>query len=206
MSKTELKPGTSKLLSIAALSVAWILPATAGQIGAGCAITIPAGAITNSESLSLANNKVWKLASGGDPALRAFARLTDDIGNADSFYDRVSNAPAAQEDETLQIVDEEVLFGEALACRDDSCRLAFVRPVAQIAHHWLVVIQRDFREFEARGPATAAGAKFVSDLKAADEQPDSVWTKVSALYCRLEPDGKYTDLGSSVVLCRDLHH
>jgi hypothetical protein len=122
------------------------------------------------------------------------------------FYNRVSNIPAVQDDETLQIIDEEVLFGEALACCGDNCHLVFIRPIIQIAQHWLLRIQRDSEELEGLGSTTAAGAKFISDMKTADEGQDSVWTKLSKLYCRLEPDGKYRDLSSSVVLCSESRH
>jgi hypothetical protein len=99
----------------------------------------------------------------------AFGRLGNDTTNARSFYNRVSNTPAVQDDETLQIIDEEVLFGEALACRGDNCHLVFIRPIIQIAQHWLVRIQRDSEELEGLGSTTPAGAKFISDMKTADE-------------------------------------
>ncbi len=138
--------------------------------------------------------------------MRTFARLSDDIGNAGNFYSRVSNTQAVQEDETLQIIDEEVLFGEALACRGESCHLVFTRPVSQIAHHWLATIARHIKDFEGVGSRTPAGEKFISDLKTTYAEQDSVWTKVSTLYCRLEPEGKYNDLSGSVVLCHDSPH
>ncbi len=188
------------------LLIAFILPAIGGQTQTGCSITVPAGAITNRERLSLAGKEISRSSSGGDPALMAMARLDSDTFNAASFYNRVSNTPAAQEDETLQIIDEEVLFGEALACRGDDCHLVFIRPVTQIAQHWLVLIQRHFEGFERLSSNTPAGAKFVSDLKTAYKGQGSVWTKLGTLYCRLEPEGTYDELSGSVVFCRDARH
>jgi hypothetical protein len=193
-----------KPLLTAVLLTAFMLPAPGGQAQTGCTITIPAGAITNGERLSLGNKKgAREVSPSADPALMAFARLADDFANAGSFYNRVSNTPAVQEDETLRIIDEEVLFGEALACRNDDCHMVFIRPVTQIAQHWLVTIQRDSEEFEGLDSTTPAGAKFVSDVKTADEGQDSVWTKLSNLYCHLEPDGRYRDLKGLVVLCSE---
>lgn len=195
-----------KVLLTAVSLILFIVPATGGQAREGCTVKLPAGSVTNGEWLLLNGKETARSASGGDPALMAFARLTNDIDSADSFYERVSNASMVQEDETLQIVDEDVLFGEALACRGDNCHLVFIRPLTQIAHHWLVLLQRDFQGLEDLGSNTPNGAKFISDLKTAHEQPHSVWGKLSTLYCHLEPEGKYTDLNGSVVLCHDLRH
>jgi len=170
-------------------------------------VNIPAGAITNGESISLTEKAAWKGASSGiDPALRAFAQLDDDTRNAASFYRRVSNTPPVQEDEALQIIDEEVLYGEALACRGENCHLVFIRPVSQIAHHWLASIQRHYEELQELGTKTPEGSSFISEMKKADEQSNSVWTKLKTLYCQMEPDGRYTDLNGSIVLCRNASH
>lgn len=168
---------------------------------------IPAGSMTNAEGMVLTDHANDALLDELDPALRAFSKATNATFAAGTFYRRVSNTPAVQEDETLQILDEQRLYGEALACRNSSCHIVFIRPISQIAHHWLIVIQRAFAEFEdAADSATSEhkqdAIKFVSDLKASDKSQDSVWTHLSELYCNLEPEGKYTDLDGVVVFCQ----
>jgi hypothetical protein len=195
------------LLAVLSL-IAFTPPALDKQSGPSCGVIhIPAGAITNRESMSLAEKEGrMQVADIPDPGLRAFSRGIDDGSNAAAFYNRVSNTPEVQEDETLQIIDEDVLFGEALACRGQSCHLVFIRPLTQIALHWLVRMQRDFQDLADIRPKKPDVDKFISDMRTADEMPDSGWSKLTVLYCRLEPDGKYKDLRDSVVLCRDSHH
>lgn len=195
----------SKLSRLALILLIAIVDTAAGRDQNDCSVTIPAGAITNGENLGLTLNLQWKSARGGDPGLIAFSQLSNDTTNALSFYERVSNTPTVQEDETLQIVDEQVLFGEALACRAKSCHLVFIRPVTQIAQHWLIKIQQDYEALEAASTGDA-GAKFVDDLRSADAKQGSVWSKLVGLYCQLEPDGHYHNLSDAVTFCRGAGH
>jgi hypothetical protein len=169
-------------------------------------IEIPAGSLTNAEAIALTEHADEGLLNGLEPGLRAFTKSTNAIFDAGTFYARVSDTLPMQENETLRILDEHVLYGEALACRNSSCRVVFIRPVAQIAHHWLKIMQQAFVELEQVTSSTAAhneqSIKFMSELKASDEAPDSIWSHLCSLYCVLQPDGNYTNLDRIVKFCR----
>jgi hypothetical protein len=166
---------------------------------------IPAGSITNAEAIALTEHADERLQNELEPGLRAFSRSTSASLDAGIFYRRVAETLPAQEDETLRILDEHVLYGEALACKNSSCRVVFIRPVSQIAHHWLKVMQRAFVELKEIASSTTANreqsTKFLSELKASDEAPDSTWSHLRSLYCDLQPDGNFTNLDSIVEFC-----
>ena len=187
-----------------------LVPAAYNQEPSGEKNDISAGSITNAEGTALTEHANDALLEGQDAGLRAFTKATNTNFDAGTFYRRISNTPMVQEDETLRILNERVLYGEALACRNSSCHVVFIRPISQIAHHWLSVMQRAFAELEeAAGSSTSAskqaGIKFVSELKSSDKSADSVWTHLATLYCNLEPDGKYTDLDGVVIFCQQEH-
>jgi hypothetical protein len=169
-------------------------------------IEIPTGSITNAEAIALTEHADEGLLDGLEPGLRAFTKSTNAIFDAGTFYRRVSDTLPVQEDETLRILGEHVLYGEALACRNSSCRVVFIRPVSQIAHHWLKIMQQAFVELEEVASSTTANneqsIKFISELKASDEAPDSIWSHLRSLYCVLQPDGNYTNLDRIVKFCR----
>jgi hypothetical protein len=168
-------------------------------------VEIPAGSITNAEAIALTEHADEGLLNGLEPRLRAFTKSTNAIFDAGTFYRRVPDTFPAQEDEMLKILDEHVLYGEALACWKSTCRVVFIRPISQIAHHWLKVIQQAFKELDDTASSATENreqvTKFVSELKASDEAPDSMWSRLRSLYCDLEPNGNYTNLDKVVVFC-----
>jgi hypothetical protein len=87
------------ILSLIALT----LPAMERQSGTGCGvINIPAGAITNGESMSLAEKQTRAAGPDSeDPGMRAIIQQIADTRKAAAFYNRVSTTPDMQGDETL---------------------------------------------------------------------------------------------------------
>jgi hypothetical protein len=67
-------------------------------------------------------------------------------------------------------------------------------------------MQRNFQDLADITPKKPDVDKFITEMRSAEEKSDFVWLKLTVLYCRLEPDGKYKDLRDSVVLCRDSNH
>lgn len=146
-----------------------------------------------------------------DPAVAAHSELTNDLFAAGSFYDDVPHLVPAQDDEELRFAgDRELVFGYAQACRTQGtiqCRMVFVRPIVQIARHWLTLLQADWERLDRRWPKnTKEQVQYVADLKSAMQQPDSVWIKTTKLYCQLDPEGKYKDLDGMLVICSGTAH
>lgn len=139
-----------------------------------------------------------------DPALAAQTTLTNDTFAASSFYNDVPHLDPVRDDETLSFTgDGEIVFGYARACTSQGyCRSVFVRPLDQITRHWLVVLQADWQRLQEVWPTTTKErAQYIAEYKAQMEKPDAVWTKLTKLYCQLQPHAKYKDLDGIVVVC-----
>ena len=139
-----------------------------------------------------------------DPPQAAWSALANDTSSAGVFYSDIAKLEPVRDDEKLRFVGgDEASFGYALACRSQNdCRSVFVRPVSQIARHWLTTLQTDWEGFRRAALNDPKSAKFVADSRSAMQEPDAIWVKLAKLFCQLEPRGTYKDLDGAVQFCK----
>ena len=103
-----------------------------------------------------------------DPPQAAWSALANDTSSAGVFYSDIAKLEPVRDDEKLRFVGgDEASFGYALACRSQNdCRSVFVRPVSQIARHWLTTLQTDWEGFRRAALNDPKSAKW--DVELAD--------------------------------------